>query len=57
MLSRCLMSVRFSLTTVALIGLECLDALQRMHRLGFIHRDIKPVCTNVSIRITIIKLH
>lgn len=43
MLSRCLMSVRFSLTTVALIGLECLDALQRMHRLGFIHRDIKPV--------------
>ena len=33
---------RFSATTVALLSLQMIDAIEHMHHAGYIHRDIKP---------------
>ena len=33
---------RFSLRMTALLGLQLVEAIRRMHEQGFIHRDIKP---------------
>ena len=33
---------RFSATTVALLSLQMIDAIEHMHNAGYIHRDIKP---------------
>uniref|UniRef100_A0A7E4VDP2 Protein kinase domain-containing protein n=1 Tax=Panagrellus redivivus TaxID=6233 RepID=A0A7E4VDP2_PANRE len=32
----------FSRGTVVHIGLECLEAIEELHKVGFVHRDIKP---------------
>jgi tau tubulin kinase len=36
------MGNRFSLSTTLRLGLACLEALQDMHNIGFLHRDVKP---------------
>lgn len=33
---------KFSRGTVVHIGLECLEAIEELHKVGFLHRDIKP---------------
>ena len=33
---------RFTLRTVALLGIQMVEAIREMHELGFVHRDIKP---------------
>ncbi|VDN40828.1 unnamed protein product [Gongylonema pulchrum] len=33
---------RFSAGCVISVGLQCLEAIEELHRIGFIHRDIKP---------------
>ena len=33
---------RFSLKTVLMIGLQVIDRLEAYHKIGYVHRDIKP---------------
>lgn len=35
-------SRRFSIKTIANIGIELLERIEELHNLGFIHRDISP---------------
>lgn len=36
-------SSRFSLSTTIRVGLQVLQAIEAIHSVGFLHRDIKPV--------------
>jgi casein kinase 1 len=33
---------RFSLKTVLMIGLQVIDRLEAFHKIGYLHRDLKP---------------
>jgi len=33
---------KFSIKTVLMIGLQCIERMESLHNRGFIHRDIKP---------------
>ena len=33
---------RFSLKTVLMIGLQVIDRLEAFHKIGYLHRDVKP---------------
>jgi serine/threonine protein kinase len=33
---------KFSLKTVLMIGLQVIDRLEAFHKIGYLHRDIKP---------------
>jgi tau tubulin kinase len=35
---------RFSMCTTLKLGIQMIDALEGVHKLGYIHRDVKPVC-------------
>ncbi|KAF7630869.1 Protein kinase domain-containing protein [Meloidogyne graminicola] len=41
-LRKTLHSRRFSVGTTLRIGVQCVDAMEMMHRVGYLHRDIKP---------------
>ena len=32
----------FSIKTVLMIGLQVIDRLEALHKIGYIHRDVKP---------------
>jgi serine/threonine protein kinase len=35
---------KFSMRTTLQLGLQMLKAIEAIHKLGYLHRDIKPVC-------------
>lgn len=37
----------FSLSTTLRLGLQILRAIESIHSVGFLHRDIKPVCMRI----------
>ena len=39
----------FSLSTSLRLGLQILKAIESIHEVGFLHRDVKPVCSDLSI--------
>lgn len=35
-------SKKFSLGTAISVGIKCLEALEDLHNVGYLHRDVKP---------------
>lgn len=33
---------KFSLGTAISVGIQCLEALEDLHNIGYLHRDVKP---------------
>lgn len=43
----------FSLSTTLRLGLQILKAIESIHSVGFLHRDIKPVSMKKTLRLTL----
>jgi len=37
----------FTLSTTLRLAVQMLDAIEILHSVGFLHRDVKPVCSGV----------